>query len=498
MEFVALLTRIQANLTALHVRQSAQVCYFLNVPKPYAQVEINGQTYRILQDGTTLASVAGVWLPMSGCPYPEAIWKLGTAVFWMRYRRFIPVAVAALVALASLQFLIATIPGAPGAAWFVDWFAAAMNAALVALASICLIAATLHNFRRGIVVQFGQSDTAGLLEAGQSDISPDMLILSVSETETGQDFWQRVRDKALDQLPAGQYIVVLQFRCADGVLVREPDIAGQSQVLFDRANLTKDLSGWYDEVTSPRRFDLETWADYCAYVRAFCEQFRVWSQRDKARQGNPLKNMADAAFAGAKAAVLALLLFCSFGVSAQSAVPVPERATDKVFGGNSILSNLPDSATFEQRKAAFMLDRRNEWIKVKPALDFYMWRFEASFLIIFLGIGGIFWIFAKVAARDSVKDIYGAPLWGDILTRVHLWCKGSLFLILMAISLAYLSEAVIRYYYTGGMPSLGTLVKWAVVCWLWYRVIEFVLPDTPGSKPEMGRLGGGNGFPRIG
>ena len=482
MNFLALLARIQADLTALHFRQTIHSTYFLHVPKPYAQVDINGREYRILQDGTTLAGIANLWLPVNGCPYPEAIWRLNTAVFWLKYRRFLPLAIMSLVAIASLQILIATIPGAPGAAWFIDWFSAGMNTALAALALLCLVGAALHNFGRGISVQMGKPEIAGLIEAGQIDLSPDILIMSVSETETQADFWERVQDRMLDQLTAGQYILVLQFRTADGVLVREPDIAGQSQVLFDRSAIAKDLNGWWNEITHPQRFDLETWADYCDYVRAFCEQFRVWSQRDKARQGSPVKNMMDAA----KAAALAIaMLFCFTGVQAQSAVPVPQRVTSGTFGSNSLVSNLPDSATLEERKAAYMVERAQDWRKVGPVLEYYMWRFEISFLVIFIGIGGVLWVFAKVAARDSIKDVYGAPLFGDILTRMHIWSKGVLFLILAAITAVYLGEAVVRYYYTGGMPGFWTLVKWAIICYLWYKVFEFVLPDTPGSKPEQ-------------
>lgn len=487
MEFVALLTRIQANLTALHSRQSAQVCYFLNVPKPYAEVQMQGNTYRILQDGTTLASVAGLWLPMSGCPYPEAIWKLGTAVFWMRYRRFIPVAVAALVALVSLQFLIATIPGAPGAAWFVDWFAAAMNTALVALAALCLIAATLHNFRRGIVVRFGQPDTAGLLEAGQPDISPDMLILSVSETETGQDFWQRVRDKALDQLAAGQYIVVLQFRCADGVLVREPDIAGQSQVLFDRANLTKDLSGWYNEVTGPRRFDLETWADYCAYVRAFCEQFRVWSQRDKARQGNPIKNMADAAFAGAKAAVLALLLFCSFGVSAQSAVPVPQSA------GKSIFQSVPDSAELERLKAEMLAAKMSVGKELRPRQQFLMWTFHNLVVPVIFMVGLLAWFWAMAAFRESEHDAGGNVIFGIGIANGGHYARRVVFICAAIIAGVEILDTMIKAFFENAnlwwaaILSVGCTVIWMVI-------VNWVTPNPR----KVDNTASGQGFPTVG
>lgn len=498
MEFVAILTRIERNLHALASQHKPEVAYFLDAATPYAQVLYqDGRTFKIRQDGRTTAEVAGLDLPCP-CPYPDAIWRLNTAVFVRRHRKHLPLAALALVAMASLQLLIATIPGAPGAAWFLDYFAAVMNTVLITLASLCLVAFALHNFGKGIDVRFGQPDTdTPLLSAGQIDIAPDIHVFSTSESEQPDIFAQRVRDAYTDMLPRGQYLLILTYRCPSGIIVRFPDTG--SQEYFERANLIKTIPGWMQEVCPPVRFDRETWADFSAYCVAFCEQFRVWSQTDKMKQGNPVKDLLHAMEAASqKAAVILALLFFPLFASAQSAVPIPQRGDFAPTGG--IIDKLPDSMALEQMKIAYMVERAQEWRKVSPVVDFYMWRFEISFLVIFLGIGGILWVFAKVAARDSIKDVYGAPVFGDILTRMHIWSKGVLFLILAAISLVYLSEAIIRYYYTGSIPTLWTLVKWAVICWLWYRVFEFVLPDTPGSKPEHQNrhIGGGNQFPRIG
>ena len=498
MELLTLLSRIHREIRDLGSRPTPSLMFYLNDDPPYAQARYpDGATFKIFCDGSTQMMIAGMPVPVSGCPAPEAIFRLNTGLILWKHRRWLPIAVLSIAALAALQFLLSLVPGAPGAAWFIDYFSAAMNGALLTLLVICLIAAAIHNFRRGIVIRLDKPDTAGLLEAGHPDITPDILIMSGSDTETPAEFAERVRAGHTDMLPRGQYMLVLSYRSPSGLIVRFPDSG--SQEVFHRANLTKDIPGWMQEVSDARMFERETWADFQAYVRVFCIQYVAWAQNDKLRQGNPLRDMLSSMeAAGKKAAVFACLILISLQGLAQSAVAVPKR-----FGGEqgpltqSAAINIPDSTSLEQMKVTFIAERATEWKSVEPVVDYVMWRFEVSFLVIFIGIGGILWVIASVAARDSVKDIYGAPIFGNILTRAHLWSKGLLFLILTVISIMYLGEAVVRYYYTGGMPTFWTIVKWCIICYIWHRVFEMVLPDTPGSKPGQ-RMMGGNNYPRIG
>lgn len=507
MEILSVLHQIGGELKALNARPRPAIMYYLGESLPYALATMpDGVVFKVLPDGSTHMSIAGVFVPVPGCPCPEAIWRLNVGVFAWRHRKQIPLALACLLGLASLQFLLSTVPGAPGAAWFADWFSAVMNAALVSLGAVALVAVAIWNFRRGLTVRLGQADAdVQLLFAGQTDISPDILVMSETDNEPPVHFAERIEAAQLEQMSAGQYVLIFAFRHPFGTLVRRPNdrntLGGSSQVLFRRDALTDARLGlplWSQEVCSPRIFEHETWAEFQAYVRYFCEQYRGWAVGDKQQQtGNPAADLvAHLKAAAGKAAACAALFFMPLFLGAQSAVPVPPRAGWT--GQNSVFNKLPDSASLEVRKAAFMLERAAEWKRVEPVVDYYMWRFEISFLVIFIGIGGILWVFAKVAARDSIKDIYGAPIFGDVLTRMHIWSKGCLFLILAAVTLVYLGEAVVRYYYTGEMPTFWTLVKWAVICWFWYKVFEFVLPDTPGSKPEhQSRQLGGGGYPRI-
>ena len=506
---IGLLRAIWQEMKAANDRPRPAVMYFLDAKPPFAQAIFpGGDTYRVFQDGKTQWMAGRIGIPIPACPCPEVIWSLNTGVFAWKHRARIPLAIAVLLALAALQFWLSLVPGAPATAWFVDYFAVVMNTALITLAGVCVIAAGLYYFRNSLIFKWGEDDElSGLLQAGQPDITPDILVMSASPDETPAQFVERIREAKYEQLPAGQYMLILTFRTADGLVVRNPDNA--QQIVFDRANIKADLPGWVQEVSEPRMFERETWNDYIAYVRAFCIQFADWAKRDKVRQGDwgtrdshrkndPLKNIMDEMRAAAtKAAAVLLPLLFAFNLNAQdlqqagSARPIPERYNT---GGASIFSEIPDSVTAAQMKAAFMVELARDWKTVGPTVDFYMWRFE-RILILLVGFGGMLWVFAMVSGRDSIKDFYGMPLFGNLLTKVHIGSKGILFIIMAIIIGAYMTEATVRYYYTGKFPTLGTLLKWAVICYASYRVFEFILPDTPGSKPEHIQQRGG---PAIG
>lgn len=498
MDFLNELSRIAREISRLNARPMPAVMYYLNESPPYAQAKYpDGTVFNIFPDGSTQILIAGNFFPVPGCPVPEAIFRLNVGAFIWKYRKSMPLAVMCLLGLVALQFLLSTIPGAPGAAWFVDYFAATMNCLIITLAAACLVAFVVRNFGAGITIKFG-GDPAGLLESGLPNIDPDVLVMSDSEDETGGQLAERIKSAYYGLAARGQYLLVFTFRHPSGIIVRFPETG--SQEVFGRASLTRDIPGWAQEVSDPKRFEQETWTDFLRYVQAFCVQYVAWAKSDKLKINSPIKDLvASMEVLGKKTVSVFLALIISLSVlTAQSARPVPKR-----FGGDegplsssSLIQQAPDSAGFEAMKVAYLKDRAKEWAALKPQVDFFMWRFEISFLIILVGVGGILWVIASVAARDSVKDIYGSPLFGNILTRAHLWAKGGLFLILAVITVVYLGEAVIRYYYTGGMPTLAKLAKWGVVCYLWYKSYEFVLPDTPNSKPETRALPTTN-YPRI-
>lgn len=158
--------------------------------------------------------------------------------------------------------------------------------------------------------------------------------------------------------------------------------------------------------------------------------------------------------------------------------PLPPGESGDVFG------SLPDSSEFEQMKGRYLVERGQDWMKVKPAMDYYMWRFR-FWLILLVGFGAILWVVAKVTARDGVKDYHGIPLVGYVLTNAHLWSKGWLFMIMATISIPFALEGIVTFFYTGTL-TFGIVFQWAVIAIIWYKVWEFILPDSPGSKGASG------------
>lgn len=166
--------------------------------------------------------------------------------------------------------------------------------------------------------------------------------------------------------------------------------------------------------------------------------------------------------------------------TAQAAAQEPVSALPIPGEGESVFGNLPDSTEFERMKGRYLKERAQDWKAVKPALDYYMWRFR-FWLILLVGIGGILWVVAKLTARDGVRDYHGIPLVGYVLTNAHLWSKGWLFLIMAIISIPFALEGIITFFYTGTI-TFGVVFQWAAIALIWYKVWEFILPDTPGSK----------------
>ena len=173
---------------------------------------------------------------------------------------------------------------------------------------------------------------------------------------------------------------------------------------------------------------------------------------------------------------------------AEAAVPTESIKTLPVATSGDVFEALPDSNEFEAMKGRYLVERAKDWARVRPAMDYYMWRFR-FWLILLVGVGAILWVLAKVTARDGVKDYHGIPLVGHILTNAHLWSKGWLFIIMAVVSIPFALEGIITFFYTGTL-SFGILFQWIVVAVCWYKVWEFVLPDTPGSKGP-----GAGGYP---
>lgn len=486
MEFIGTLQRIERNLYNLHNRQE-NVTY--QIDPPCAIIEMaDGKVFKVLPGGQSFRRIGGLDLPLpkSECPYPEAIWRLDALVWYNRHKKHLPLALMSVAALASLQVFLCLIPGAPGVAWFIDYFAAAMNAVLITLAAGCIVAAFIWNFERGRQFHWGDSTDAPLLTAGHLDISPDVLIVSTSDTEQPDTFAQRVRDATLEQLPSGQYLLILTYRCPAGIIVRCPDLSGQSQEYFERANLTRTIPGWTQEVCEPMRFDRETWAEFSAYVRAFCEQFRVWSQTDKMKQGaNPLKSFVETMEATAKkAAVIIAVLLCSLSAYTQSARPLPQSAGQSVFSGA-----LPDSVKIEQMKLSLIQGKSAVAQETKPTRAFSMWFFHRFVLPVFALIAIILWIVAKSAFKESEHDFGGNVIFGiGIADRGH-WARRGIWVILTLTAIIEMAAVIIDDILT--KENLwGRFFLWVFYAFVAYFLITWLTPNPKKATPTPQGQGG--------
>lgn len=192
-------------------------------------------------------------------------------------------------------------------------------------------------------------------------------------------------------------------------------------------------------------------------------------------------------------------------VGGKVVLPVPKRNAESQGGENTgslkpvetlpvsaksrgFFEGLPDSSQLEVMKRQSILERQKQWAKVQPVLDYYMWRFW-SWMIILLGVGGIMYVLSKAAATDAIYDLGGYPLIGNMITWIHIVAKTALFFILCIPTVVILGADVIEYYYTQDF-SIFWVIKYAVVCILWYWVLQKIIPNSPGwSGPSANQAG---------
>lgn len=173
-----------------------------------------------------------------------------------------------------------------------------------------------------------------------------------------------------------------------------------------------------------------------------------------------------------------------------SAVEIPADAQ-----GQSFFDRLPDSTDLQIMKAEHLKNKAAEWRAIRPVMDYYMWRFWGIMVILF-GIGGAFWVLAKVSAKDSIKDLYGYAFLGNAITGMHIWSKTALFCLMAVPTLVILIDDAVRSYYTT-VFGFWFVAKYAAIYWIWQYVFEKVLPNSPGQRTDsQGGLRAGN-VPRL-
>lgn len=175
------------------------------------------------------------------------------------------------------------------------------------------------------------------------------------------------------------------------------------------------------------------------------------------------------------------------GSAEASADPDESAGVQTLPSTKGFFESLPDSSELAVMKRQSIMERRAQWVKVEPTLEYVMWRFW-HYMMLIVGIGGILWILSKASATDAIHDLSGYPLIGNAITWLHISTKTILFLILCVPTVMVLGSDVIRYYYTQDF-SFVWLFKYAIICWAWYYGFQKIIPNSPGTSGPNSRMG---------
>jgi hypothetical protein len=179
---------------------------------------------------------------------------------------------------------------------------------------------------------------------------------------------------------------------------------------------------------------------------------------------------------------------------AKAVEPKAELKTEKIGDGSvsevpvdlnsSMFDQIPDSAAFQKMKYADLADKRRQWAKVEPMVDYYMWKFYL-WLPLLAVIFAYFWWVASLGSAESVDDLLGHAVVGNIILKSYVISKAMLFVLLILIGAVFSLQWGVTYYYTYDV-SFWMLVRIALIAWLSYQVSKKVLPNLKRDTPAGG------------
>jgi len=551
--------------------KSAATYYVLHQNPPHIIHEAGGMTYIVMLSGQTLFRLSnGIEVPCPGCPCPEKLPMANLLYFLHVNRKWIPFALGLVALLVLIHFSLMITDGGEMAAAFISAVSFWMNSTLLVLFSLTLVAVGIYNFKRGVIIEWGQKEEPLLLDPGTIDILPNVLVMSESEEEKPEAYRKRL-DAAMS-LSSKPWVVIIPFRQNFGVLVQsnyaDDELSGK---VFLRSAPIHDNGGTITHEhakASANIYKAESWADYVGYCREFATRFKPWAEVEKmvSPKSNPIetvlsqmvvtlllvaamsvpsfaqktKQVADylgtyryekdvpeagkevsfifkkrvlSRTADGKKTYAELLPASSFyteqsdagkliGITvggevinptnkpekaAASANAESARPVDPVIeqGSRSIFESIPDSSALEQMKHVDRLEKAKQWQKVKPLLQYIMWKFYSVLMILF-GLGGLFWMLAKTSAKDAITDVMGNMFLGNAINGMHIWSKTVLFFLLVIPTVVVMLNEAIWWYYTEAFGFV--FVAKAVFFWyVWQWVFEKILPDSPSVRtPRRG------------
>ncbi len=150
----------------------------------------------------------------------------------------------------------------------------------------------------------------------------------------------------------------------------------------------------------------------------------------------------------------------------------------------SMFDQIPDSAAFQKMKYADLADKRRQWVKVEPMVDYYMWKFYL-WLPLLAVVFAYFWWVASLGSAESVDDLLGHAVVGNIILKSYVISKAMLFVLLILIGAVFSLQWAVTYYYTYDV-SFWMLVRIGLIAWLSYQVSKKVLPNLKRDAPAGG------------
>ncbi len=135
------------------------------------------------------------------------------------------------------------------------------------------------------------------------------------------------------------------------------------------------------------------------------------------------------------------------------------------------------------------------WAGAAPVWRLVMYLFM-SFLPILLMIGGVLRYLAKTAAGESAMNLYGTPIFGGWLLRMHQATAGALLVIKWAVTVVLLINTFLWLIWIG-LDLWIVAIVWFIVLRFAETITNWIVPDVRVMSPMRGVQSASNA-PRIG
>lgn len=136
------------------------------------------------------------------------------------------------------------------------------------------------------------------------------------------------------------------------------------------------------------------------------------------------------------------------------------------------------------------------WSSAAPIWRLVMY-FFMSFLPILLMVGGVLRYLAKTAAGESAVNLYGTPLFGGWLLKIHQSTAGALLVIKWAVTVVVLINTFLWLIWLG-LDLWLVAVLWFVVLRFAETITNWIVPDVRVVSNGFAKQGAASNLPRLG